>query len=85
MRGKRIIRLLQETGDKRKSSSIALKNLNRRITEMKNKNKDVQLQIEKYKKELKKMNATQFAKEWLRVTSWLKPSDKRDNGADGKQ
>lgn len=52
---------------------------------MKNKNRDVQLRIEKYKKELKKMNATQFEKEWLRVMSWLKPSDKRGNGADRKQ
>lgn len=52
---------------------------------MKNKNRDVQLRIEKYKKELKKMNASQFEKEWLRVMSWLKPSDKRDNGANGKQ
>lgn len=38
-----------------------------------NRDREIRLQIEEYRKELRKMSQTQFVKEWLRVMLWLNP------------
>lgn len=38
-----------------------------------NRNKEIRLQIEEYRKKLSRMGKRQFAEEWNRVMLWLNP------------
>lgn len=38
-----------------------------------NRDREIRLQVEEYRKKLRKMNQTQFAAEWNRVMLWLNP------------